>query len=149
QADRAFVAQLNAFVEALRDHHHALHAEAQLARSILLKLAGGERRRGAAAALLLFDVAHRPLRLLQRRGDLFGFFLVRALGLLVATPDKTRIERRRPARGKVGVDGPVFFLFKRLDLALAVDYQTQRDGLHASGGKAAPHLVPQEGRYLV
>src|SRR5438445_10420677 len=52
EADGSFFAALDAFVQALRDHHGALHTETQLARSVLLQLAGGERRRGIAAALL-------------------------------------------------------------------------------------------------
>ena len=35
------------------------------------------------------------------------------------------------------------------DLALALDDQPQRDRLHASRGKPAPHLVPQQRRDLV
>ena len=38
---------------------------------------------------------------------------------------------------------------KRADLALALDDQPQRDGLHAAGGKSAPHLVPKQRRNLV
>src|SRR5207248_8781782 len=51
EADGSFFAKLHAFVQALRDHHGALHTEAQLAGSVLLQLAGGERRRGIATAL--------------------------------------------------------------------------------------------------
>ena len=47
----AFVADLDAFIEALRDHHSALHAEAQLTRGFLLQ--GGSDERGDRIALLL------------------------------------------------------------------------------------------------
>ena len=52
-------------------------------------------------------------------------------------------------RCEMRVDGPVFFLLERLDLALAFDDQAQRDGLHASGGKAAADFVPEQRRNLV
>src|SRR5579864_3430434 len=55
KADEAFFAKFDAFVKALRNHHGALHAETQLARRVLLQLAGGEWRRGVAAAFFLVD----------------------------------------------------------------------------------------------
>jgi hypothetical protein len=48
----------------------------------------------------------------------------------------------------MGVDSPVFLLLERADLAFPLHDQPDRDGLHASGGKAAAHLVPQERRNL-
>src|SRR6202158_6364737 len=60
QTDEAFFAEFDAFVEALRDHHGALHAETQLARRILLPVTGGKRRRGVAAALFLVNRADYP-----------------------------------------------------------------------------------------
>ena len=54
QTDQPFFPELHAFIQALRDHHGALHAETQLARGILLQLAGGEWRSRIAPPLLLF-----------------------------------------------------------------------------------------------
>ncbi len=150
EADRAFVAaQLHAFIEVLGQHHGALDAEAQLARGVLLQLAGGEGRSRAAAALPLFDRAHRPNGLLQRRADLLRLFGVGDLDLLVAAADEVRVERRRLGGRQVRVHGPVFLLLEGLDLALAVHDQAQGDGLHAPGGEPAPHLVPQQRRDLI
>src|SRR5271157_6616758 len=53
ESDRALVTEIDAFVEALRDDHGAFHAEAQLARRVLLELAGGEWRCWTAPALAL------------------------------------------------------------------------------------------------
>ncbi len=149
EANRAFLAQFHAFVEVLREHHGALHAEAQLARGVLLQLAGGEGRSRAAPALPFFHRADRPLGLLQRRADLLRFFGVGDLGLFVAAADEARVERRGLGGRQVRVDGPVFLLLEGLDLALALDDQAQRDGLHAAGGEPAAHLVPQQRRDLI
>ena len=63
ESDRAFFAsQIDAFIQALGDHHGALHAEAQLARGVLLELAGGEGRCRTAAALARIDRADRSSR---------------------------------------------------------------------------------------
>ena len=75
ETDRA-LAEIDAFVEPLRDAHRALRAEAELARGFLLQRRGGERRRRVALALLLLDVrddAALPRRgLLERAAHLFG-----------------------------------------------------------------------------
>ena len=94
QADQAFFAQFHAFIQPLRDHHGALHAEAQLARGILLQLAGRERRRGIAAALFLIDRPNQPVGLLQRCADLFRILAVRDFDLLFALAHET--GRRMP-----------------------------------------------------
>ena len=44
QTYRAFLAQLDTFIEPLREHHGALHAEPELARRFLLQGRGDERR---------------------------------------------------------------------------------------------------------
>src|SRR5579864_3534522 len=149
EADEAFFAEFDAFVKALGDHHGALHAETQLARRILLQLAGGERRSGVAAAFFLVDRTDDPIGFFQRDANLFGVFAVGDFNFLFTFADKTRVERGRFAGGKVCVDSPVFFLLERFDLAFALDNQAQRDSLHAPGGKAAANFVPQQGRDLV
>ena len=47
------------------------------------------------------------------------------------------------------VDGPVFLLNERFDLALTLDDQAKSDGLYASGGEAAADFVPEQRRNLV
>ena len=47
------------------------------------------------------------------------------------------------------MNGPIFLGDKGADFLLALDDQAQRDGLHASSGKAAAHFVPQQRRNFV
>ena len=149
EADGAFFAELHAFIQALRDHHGALHAEAQLAGGILLQFAGGEWRRGIAAAFFLIDRSNHPIGIFQSGADLFRFFGVANFDLLFALADETRVEGRRLAGSEVGINRPVFFLLERLDLAFALDDQTQCDGLHASGGETSTDFVPEQRRNLI
>src|SRR5262249_59020760 len=118
-------------------------------RPVLLQLAGSEGWRGTAAALFLLNVAHRPLLLLERGENFLGLFLVGNFRLLFTTTDKPGVEGGALAGMQVRVNGPVFLLIERLDLALALHDQTQSHGLHASGRKSAPDFVPQERRNLV
>ena len=90
QTNRALVAEIDAFIQPLGDHHGALHAETQLARGILLELAGGKRRSRTATAFALFHRANVPVGLLQRGAQLFGLFRVGNRRLLVTDPDKAR-----------------------------------------------------------
>ena len=149
QADEPLFAQFNAFIQALRDHHGALHAEAKLARRILLQLAGRERRRRVAAALFFLRRADRPVGMFKRGADFLGVFAVGDFDLLFALAQEASIEGGRLRAGEVGVDGPVFFFLERLDFAFAVDDQAESDGLHASGGKAAADFVPEQRRDLI
>src|SRR5436305_12146326 len=121
EADGSFFAELDAFVQALRDHHGALHTETQLARSVLLQLAGGERRRGIATALLVINAPHYPIGFFQRDADLFRFLAVANLDLFFTFSNESRVESRRLAGGEVGINGPVFLLLEGLDLALTFD----------------------------
>src|SRR5271157_2556970 len=88
--DRALVAEIDTFVEALRDDHGSLHAEAQLARGVLLELAGGEWRCWTPSALALVDRADIPVGVLQRGLQLPGFLAIRNRRLLIADADKPR-----------------------------------------------------------
>src|SRR5205807_7324325 len=102
-----------------------LHAEAQFAGTILLELAGGERRSRAAAALFLLDIADRPLGFFEGSPDLNGLFLVSDFDFFITAADEAGIERRGLGRRQVGVNGPIFFLFKSLDFALSFNNKTQ------------------------
>ena len=149
QADRAFFTQLDAFIQTLCDHHGALHAEAQFARGVLLKLAGGERGGRTAPALAFVDGADRPVGFLDRRSNPLGFFFVWNRRLLVADADEPGIEGRRLLPLQMSVDGPILFLDEDLDLALALDDQAQGDGLHPPGGETTAHFVPKQRRDLI
>ena len=47
------------------------------------------------------------------------------------------------------VERPILLRYERLDLALALDDQARRDGLHASGGQPPAHFFPQQRTELV
>src|ERR1700686_2475853 len=149
QTDQALFAKFDAFVEALRDHHGALNAETQLARRVLLQLAGGERRRSVAAAFFLVDRADYPVSLFQRGANLFRVFAVRYFNLLFALAHKARVERRRFTGGEVRINRPIFSFLERLDLSFALDNQAQRNGLHAPSRKTTANFVPQQRRDLI
>src|SRR2546426_7046581 len=61
EADRALRAELDAFVEALRDPHGARGLEAELARRLLLEARGDEGRRRVAAPFLALDLGDGPV----------------------------------------------------------------------------------------
>src|SRR3989454_4090184 len=61
EADRAFRAELDALVEALRDPHGARRLEAELARGLLLEARGDEGRRRVAAPFLALDLGDGPV----------------------------------------------------------------------------------------
>src|SRR6185437_5782125 len=56
EADHALGADLDAFIQALRQHHGAFDAETELAAGVLLQLAGDEGRQRIALPLLGFDL---------------------------------------------------------------------------------------------
>jgi hypothetical protein len=56
---------------------------------------------------------------------------------------------RRLLRRQVGVDGPVFLLLTNARISRSRSTITARHGLHAAGGEAAAHFVPQQRRDLV
>ena len=132
QTDGTFLTQFHAFIEPLGDHHGALHAEAQLAGGILLQLAGGERWGRIAAPFFAVNRPNQPVSFLQSGADFLRFVTIRNLNFLFALAEKTSIERWRFAGCKMRINGPVFFLFERLDLALAFDNQPQSDSLNAT-----------------
>src|SRR6267378_2776356 len=64
--------------------------------------------------------------------DLLRVLAVRNLDLFFALAQEAGIEGRRLRTGEVGVNRPVLFFLKRLDLALTVDDQPQSNGQHAA-----------------
>ena len=149
ESDGTFLAEINAFIQALGDHHGAFHAETQLARGILLELAGGKRGCRTAAALALLNRANAPVGALRGSLDFGCIFAVRDGSLLVADSDEPGRESRRLGRVQMGVNGPILFLDERLDVTIALNDEAQGHGLHASGGYSTTHFVPQQRRDLV
>ena len=144
EADQAFFAQFHAFIQALRDHHGALHAEAQLAGRILLQLAGGKRRSSVAAAFFAIDRANQPIGLLHAARIFSASSPLPTSIFSSPLPTKRASKAGGLLAYKMCIDGPVFLFLERLDFALAFDDQTQRYGLHTSGGKTTANFVPQQ-----
>ena len=51
--------------------------------------------------------------------------------------------------GAERLDGPVLLRLERADLALALDDEPERDGLHAAGGESGLDAVPEDRARLV
>ena len=153
QADRAFTADRNTFVEALGDAHRARGREAEFARGFLLQGRGRERRRWTALAFLRLhfgddEAALRGLDQRIARGMRVGLVgQVELLELLAAQPDQACSEALVRMRA-VGFDRPVFLRLERFDLFLALDDHAQRRRLHAARGQAALHFAPEHRREI-
>ena len=149
ETDRAFFAHFDAFIQPLRQHHGALHAEAQLTRGFLLQRRRDERRHRVALLLAGADGFDDVIGAIERRDDRVRLFLVADFGAIGSDPEEARSEHGRLLGVQIDVDGPVFLGDERADLAFALHDQPQRHGLHASGGKAAADFVPEQRRNLV
>ena len=136
------------FVETLRGAHRLAGRESQLARGLLLHGRGGERRRRIALQRLFLDFLngetpsfHGSLGFLSNalmaEAELFELF-----ALILHQP---RIELRRIML-QLGKDGPVLVGLESLNLALALNDQAQRDGLHPARRLRAGKLAPQDRR---
>ena len=145
ETDRTFFAQFHTLIKALRDHHGAFDAEAQLARGVLLQFAGGKRRSGIAPALFAIDCPDQPVGLFQSSADFICFLTVVNFDLLFALAKKTGVECRRLGPCKVSINGPIFLLLEGFDFPLAFDNEPQRNGLDPARGQSATDLVPQQG----
>ena len=135
-------------IQALRDAHRMVGREAELARRLLLQRRGGEGRRRVARRRLGLDRLDREAPRLDRGLGLLRVALIadrQAVEFFAVPLDEARGEGRAVllhARG----DRPIFLRAERLDLALAVDDQAQRDRLHAAGRLGAGQLAPQHRR---
>ncbi len=123
QSDQSLATQLDAFIQPLREAHRALHAEAQLARGLLLQSRGDERRDRVP---LLLPRGHR----LDDVGDTVELGDDRVRRLLLADFRRLAIDlgqaRRQNGRllgGQIDVESPVLFLFERADQPLPLDDQ--------------------------
>src|SRR5437773_5530843 len=148
ESDR-HLAERDALVELLREDHRALHREAELARRVLLKRRRGERRRGVPRALVLLEALDDVLRVRERRPMLVGRLAGVDVELVALVLDHLGGERLTGVVRQERVDAPVLLGLERLDLALAVDDEPQRDRLDAAGGQPVADLLPEERRHRV
>ena len=145
----ALAAKFDAFIQALREHHRALGREAQAVVTSLLELRSGERRRREAALFFLRDTDDLPDGVFDRRENALRFGFVRNFEVFTLVLDQLRFKRRRLAGGQERMHRPIFFRDEGADFLLALDDEAQRDGLDASGGKAAANFVPKQRRNFV
>ena len=158
-------------VETLRHRHGHRGRHAELAARLLLERGGAERRVGRAAVGLGLHRADVVRRVAERVDQALGGGAVEvdpaALLLLEqavvaevgAARDPDVVDRVQLARehprvlGGPGVEGalevPVGRDPERHPLALAVDDQPGRDGLHPAGGQAGHDLLPEDRADLV
>src|SRR5437870_706467 len=154
EADRALRAELDAFVEALRDPHGARGLEAELARRLLLEARGDEGRRRVAAPFLALDLGDGPVGASEPREHLVHARLrVEAKALVVELLARhlgePRREGRRLARLEPRLDRPVLLVRERADLTLVPADDPAGGRPHAARREPAAHLVPEQRRELV
>ncbi len=150
EAGRA-VADIDAFVEALRDLHGARRREAELSRRLLLQGRCGERRIGVALDGLRFDRGDREERLLKRGLERFGLSAradVEPVDLLAVGADQPGREGRLRLGPQMGDDRPIFARDKLFDLKLAVADNAQGDRLHPARRARARQFAPQDRRQV-
>ena len=160
-------------VELLGNAHGALGAEAELAAGLLLQGRGHERRVRATGVGLLLDRGHGQCGTRQPRGKRTGGGLVEHQHLIGLAQHSEGVEvpagrhplgvdgdqpRGEPWRGGVrirhagvqlGQDVPVGRATEGHPLALALDDDPRRHGLHPAGRQAPAHLLPQHRADLV
>ena len=134
-------ADVDAFIEPLRDPHGMRRRKAELAAGFLLQRRGGEGRLRIAPRRLGLDGGNREIGGLDRLLQVFGFRAgadVEPLDLLAVGADQPRLEgvaaRRRQGRDQ----RPVFARNEFFDFEFAVADQPQRHRLHAARPSARP-----------
>jgi len=149
QPHGAFLAELDALVELLGDHHGLLGREAEPARGLLLELARREGGQRVALRLLALDGAHREGRCLEPLDQFPGLGVACDLGLLPRDLDEPGLEGRRvgPLEGRR--DRPVLLGREVADLLLALADDPHGDGLDAAGREPPLDLVPEDRADLV
>src|SRR5215472_6631569 len=153
ETDRSLIAQLDTFIEPLRDSHRARRLEVELARCFLLEARGDEGGCRAAAHFLALDGTNDERRLFDRADNLAGLRLRQLVGLvvdaLVFPAEQTRLEGRRIGRLQTCIERPVLFGAECFTFALALDDYPERDRLHPPRAESSFHLVPEQRAYLV
>src|SRR6185503_12656934 len=143
ETDRTLAPDLDALVEILSDPHRALRAERQLFGGFLLKRGRRERRRRILAALAALDLSDvEGFAAFEIADDPVGLLLVRNLRFLAVDVMELRGEllvlllQQR-------LDGPILDRLERANLALALDDESKRDRLDATGRESLFHRLPQ------
>lgn len=149
QGHGARLAQFHAFVQALGDVHGALGRIPQPLAGRLLDGRGDERGLRLALAFLFVDAGNDEGLALHGRFHGGGVFRAADGGLLAVQLVQVGPEGGRGGPGQARAEQPVLLGVEGTALGLAVHDQAQGHGLHAPGGNAALHLLPQQGGKLV
>ena len=142
-------ADVDAFIELLRQAHGLLRGEAELAAGLLLQSGGDERRRRVALGAFFVNLGDGEGAGFDGflGGQCLGFVVEVELFELLALVMRQAGGEGGAGRGDhAGFDGPVFAGFENLDFGLALADEAERDRLHAAGGFAARQLAPEHRR---
>ncbi len=144
-----FAADVDAFVEPLRDAHSMGRRKAELAARFLLQGRGGKRRLRIPPHRLCFHRIDRKRRTIERLLESFGLRAgadVEALKFFAVGAHEPRFKSFL-ARGRQRRDQrPIFAADEFFYFKLAVANQTQRDGLNPSRRTRARKFSPQHRR---
>jgi hypothetical protein len=144
ETDR-LAANIDAFIQPLRQSHGVGGREAELAAGFLLQGRGGEGRRRIAPRRLGFHRRDGEARMFEGLLEGFGFRAgadVEALDLLAVGADKASFKTLF-ARGRQRCrERPIFARHETFDLELTIGDQPQRHRLHAAGGTGARQFAP-------
>ncbi len=159
----AHVGDVAALVQPLRQPHHLLGAEPELAAAFLLQGGGVEGGLGRAAVALLLQRADREAAPLEPGGQAAGGGLVERAGVggedallveVLAGGDPPAVHGRERGReggrgGVAGRDVPVGGRAELHPLPLALDDEPERRRLDAAGRELGADLAPEDRRDLV
>ena len=149
EESRGLAVELDPLVKRLGEAHGLAHAEAELARGLLLEGRGGEGRDGVAPGLVAFEGGDAEDPLADPPGGLpgdGGGRERRAVERRPVEPAQARREGAAAVRRDAGVDRPVLGRLERLDFGLAGADEAQRHRLHAPRRADAADLAPQQRR---
>ena len=135
---------LDALVQALRDGHRPLRAEAEPAAGLLLERRCRERRRGRPLLGPRPELGDDRMQLADRRDVRVRGRLVGDVERLAVDPDELRGERLAGRGREDRLDRPVLACRERPDLALALDDEADGDRLDPAGRQAALDLLAEE-----
>ena len=149
QTDRA-LAQRNAFIKLLRQHHRFLGREVQLFVGLLLQAGRCERRYRVALALLAYCLLHDVVSLAQSSLCCACFLYVVQLELLALILHGLCFKNRcLSILAQLGAQRPVFHRLERFNLAVTVSNNLRRYRLHAACTQALADFTPQQRAELI